>query len=91
MSFLIEDDDLLNKYNTIWDKVSTAIKKNLIANLSIIIFFENQVKSYGDETADFHDKEVPKVGSNYNSVAVISLDSVLKKDGNYYLQPFFKE
>ena len=25
--FLIEDDDLLEKYNTIWDKVSTDMKK----------------------------------------------------------------
>ena len=25
--FLIEDDDLLEKHNTIWDKVSTDIKK----------------------------------------------------------------
>ena len=27
MYFLIEDDELLEKYNTIWDKVSTDIKK----------------------------------------------------------------
>ena len=27
MYFLIEDDDLLEKYNTIWDKVSVDIKK----------------------------------------------------------------
>ena len=27
MYFLIEDDDSLEKYNTIWDKVSTDIKK----------------------------------------------------------------
>ena len=25
--FFIEDDDLLEKYNTIWDKVSADIKK----------------------------------------------------------------
>ena len=25
--FLIEDDELLEKYNTIWDKVSADIKK----------------------------------------------------------------
>ena len=25
--FLIEDDDLLEKYNTIWDKVNADIKK----------------------------------------------------------------
>ena len=27
MYFMIEDNDLLNNYNTIWDKVSTNIKK----------------------------------------------------------------
>ena len=27
MYFLFEDDDLLEKYNTIWDKVSADIKK----------------------------------------------------------------
>ena len=36
MYFLIEDDGLLEKYNTIWDKVSADIKKNLMANLFII-------------------------------------------------------
>ena len=29
--FLIKDNELLEKYQTIWDKVSTDIKKNLIA------------------------------------------------------------
>ena len=32
--FLIEDDDLIEKYNTIWDEISSDIKKNLIASLS---------------------------------------------------------
>ena len=27
--FLIEDDDLLEKYNNIWDKVGTDIKKRI--------------------------------------------------------------
>ena len=27
LDFLIEDDDLIKKYNTIWDKVSADIKK----------------------------------------------------------------
>ena len=36
MYFLIEDDDLLEKYNTIWDKVSPYINKNLIMSISII-------------------------------------------------------
>ena len=44
MYFLIEDDGLLEKYNTIWDKLSADIKQNLIANLPIIKNFENQNK-----------------------------------------------
>ena len=36
MYFLIEDDDLLEKYNTAWNKVSADVKKNMIASLSII-------------------------------------------------------
>ena len=42
--FLIENDDLLVKYNTISDKVSADIKKSLIASLSTIKKLENQNK-----------------------------------------------
>ena len=37
MCFLIEDDDLSEKYNTIWDKVSADIKKESDSEL----IFEN--------------------------------------------------
>ena len=36
MYFLIEDDDLLEKYDTSRDKVSEVIKKNLITSLSTL-------------------------------------------------------
>ena len=32
MYFLIKDDELLEKYNTFWDKVRDSIKKDLIMN-----------------------------------------------------------
>ena len=35
----VEDDDLLEKHNTIWNKVSPDIKINLIASLSIKYVF----------------------------------------------------
>ena len=35
MYFLTENDDLLKKYNTVWDKVSADIKKNLMVKVSI--------------------------------------------------------
>ena len=62
---------------------------NLIANLSIIVFYflKTKIKSYGDEVTDFFDK----VDSNHTCLAVISFDSALDKDGNYYPQVFLKE
>ena len=49
------------------------------------------MKSHGDEVTNFYDKEIPKVDSNHTCLAVISLDSALKKDENYYSQAFFRE
>ena len=37
--FLIENDDLLENYNTIWSKVSADIKNNFRANLSTTKYF----------------------------------------------------
>ena len=42
------------------------------------------MKSYGDESTDFPDKEIPKIGSNYNCLKVIVVVAfVLKKDESY--------
>ena len=54
-------------------------------------FLKTKIKSHGDEITDFSDKEIPKVDSDHTCLAVISLDSALKKDDNYYSQVFLKE
>ena len=59
--------------------------------LSIIkIFLKTKMKSYGDEVTDFYGREIPKVDSNHTCLAVISLDSALNKDRNFYPQVFLK-
>ena len=89
--FLIQDDDLLEKYNNIWDKVSTDIKKEFdsepVYNKE---FLKTKIKSHGDEVTDFYDKKIPKVDFSHTCLAVISLDSALDKNGNYYPQVFLK-
>ena len=91
MNFLFEHDDLLNKYNTIWDKVSTDIKKKIdskpVCNKNIL---KPKKISCVDETTDFHDKELPSAGSNRTCLGVITNNSSLKKDENYYPQAFLK-
>ena len=47
-------------------------------------FLKNKIKLYGDEVTDFYDKEVLKVDSNQNCLAVIRMDSTLNKYQNYY-------
>ena len=54
-------------------------------------FLKTKRKSHGVEVTYFYDKEVHRVGSNHTCLAVISLDSALKKDRNYYRQVFLKE
>ena len=65
-------------------------KKNLIASLSTKNFLKTKIKSHGDEITEFYDKEIPKVDYNHTCLAVISLDSALKEDENYYFQGFLK-
>ena len=81
---LIQDDYLLKKY-TIWDIVSAGIEKEFdsepVYNKE---FLKTKIKSHGDEVTDFYNKKFPKVDSNDTCLAVISLNSALKKNDNYY-------
>ena len=52
--FLIEDDDILKRYNAIWDKVSADIKKEFDSEpVNNQQFLKTKIKSHGDEVADF--------------------------------------
>ena len=57
MYFLIEDGDLLERYNTIWDKVSADIKKNYSGPVCNKEFLKTKIKSHGNEVTDFYDKK----------------------------------
>ena len=92
MYFLIEYDDLLEKCNTIWDKVNADKKEELDSEpVYNKHFLKTKTKSYGDEVTDFYDTEIPKVDSNHTYLAVLLVYSALKKDENYYRQVFLKE
>ena len=57
--FSIEDDNLLENSNNIWDEVSTDIKKDIDSEpVYSKTFLKTQIESYGDEATDFQDKEM---------------------------------
>ena len=56
MYFWIEDDDLLQKYNIISEKISTNIKKEFDSEpVDTKIVLKTKIKSHGDEVTDFCD------------------------------------
>ena len=92
--FFMEDDDILEKYNTLWDKVRADIKKEYDGEpVDEKKILKTKIKSYCDEVTDYYDKEIPKVDSNHTSLAVISFDSALEKDENenYFPELILKE
>ena len=65
MYFLIEDDDLLEKYNTIWDKVSADINKRICEPVYNKFFPKTKIKYHRDEVTDFYHTEIAKADSNH--------------------------
>ena len=83
----IGDDELLGKYNDIWNKVNNRTKKEFDSkHICNKTFLKTKTKFYSYETTDFHDKEMSKAGSNYTCLAVMLTDFVPKK----MLQVFLK-
>ena len=86
MYFWIEDDELLRKYNDIWNEVSNSTKKQF-----------DREPFYNDKLVKIKIKYLTVMRlqiftmKNYICLAVLSTDFILKKDENYYRQVFLKE
>ena len=59
MFFQIKDNDLLVKYNTIWDKVSADIKSEFDSEpVYNKHYLKIEIKSHGDDVAHSYDKNI---------------------------------
>ena len=89
--FFIEDEDLLEKYNAVWDEANADIKKKISSKPAFNkSYLKIKIKSHGDEVTDFYDRKIPKLDSSHTCLAAITLNSALKKDGSYYQASVFK-
>ena len=86
MDWLIEDNDLLEKYNTNWDKISADIQKIDSKPIYCKECIKTRIRSHGDGVTDFYHERIPKVYPNHSCLAVISFDSALQKVESYYPQ-----
>ena len=83
---------LLKKCNEIWKGVSNITKKEFDSNpVYNKKYIKTKIKSYkGKINTNFHNNEISKEGSEFICESVILLDSVYKKDKNYYPQVFLE-
>ena len=90
MSFKVTDNELLKKYNKIWERVGNLLS---IKFDSEPVYGDNdkyiktKIKLYGDKiNTDFQGKKVPKENTSYKCLSLIMLDSVMKAIKKYYLE-----
>ena len=92
MSFIIKDDDVLHKYNEIWNK----IKKILNIKFHSMPFYDkkhtkNEVRKLnGGIKTNFLSDEIPKEGVHYACIACITIDSVMRMKKNELSTSLFR-
>ena len=93
MSFLIKNDRVLNKYNTIWDKIKETLN---IKFHSMPVYDEKYIKAKVREfngviKTNFLGDEIPKENVHYACIACITIDSVMKMEKKNYPQVYLEE
>ena len=93
MSFIIKDDDVLNKCNEIWDKIKETLS---IKFHSMPVYDEKYIKVKVREfngviKTKFLSDEVPKENEHYTCIACITIDSVMKMEKKSYPQVYLEE
>ena len=78
--FLIKDDELLEKYNEIWEKVKNSLKKEFDSEpVYNEKYLKAKIKSSNRKiTTNFHDNKIPKERSQFICLSVILNDSVFR-------------
>ena len=90
---MIKNDEVLENFNDIWEKVSKSIKKEFDSEpVYDEKYLKNKIKSYqGKISTNFQNNKIPKEHSQCICLLVILINSVFRTGNNYYPQVFFKE
>ena len=93
MSFVIKDDDVLDKYNEIWDKIKETLR---IRFHSKPVYCEKYIKAKVREfngviRINVLGDEVPNESEHYTCIACITIDSVVRIKKKKYPQVYLEE
>ena len=93
MSFAIKDDNVLDKYNEIWDKIKETLS---IKFHSMPVYVEKYIKAKVKEfngliKTNFLGDKITKESMHYACIACITIDSVMRMENKNYPQVFLEE
>ena len=92
MSFMFKNDDMLDKYNEIWDKIKETLN---VKFHSMSVYDEKYIKAKVREfngviKTKFLGDEIPKENMYYTCMACITIDSVMKMKKKNYTQVYLE-
>ena len=93
LSFIIKDDDVINKNNEIWDKIKIAFN---IKFHSMPVYDEKYIKDKVREfngviKTNFLGGKIPKESMNYVYIACITIESVMRMEKENYPHVYLEE
>ena len=95
MSFKINDNKLLKKYNKIWEKISNLLGTRFDSQPVYgdgDKYIKTKIKMYGDRVnTNFQGKKVPKENASNKCLLLIMLDSVIRVNKKYYPETLLEE
>ena len=98
MSFLTDNNEFLERYTKIWEKISALIDKKFDSDpVYNNKYINTKIRSYNNDImTNFHDidnksNKLPEKNKPYRCMSLISLDSIIKINKKHYPQTLLQE
>ena len=98
MSFITDNNEFLERYTTIWEKISDLINKKFDSDpVYNNKYINTKIRSYNNDiktnfrNIDNKNNKLPEKNKPYKCVSLISLDSIIKINEEYYPQTLLQE
>ena len=98
ISFFTTNNEFLEKYTAIWEKISDLVNKKFDSDpIYNNKYINTKIRSYNNDiktnfrNIDNKNNKLPEKNKPYKCISLISLDSIIKIHKNYYRQILLQE
>ena len=98
MSFFTDNNEFLERYTAIWEKISNLVNKKFDSDpIYNNKYINTKIRSYNNDiktsfgNIDNENNKLPEKNKLYKCVSLISLDSIYKINKKYYPQTLLQE